>query len=141
MRLNLFKSIVSILVLFASGFIIAHAQNPPILLGDCKGLIGPPPCVEYNIRLCSSMNINISQISRVIIRNVLVVQMMVPSRLIRFAESSPPLIMPVDLSMPLALALRISEPNGLPQRDLITLITCARHNVAVVIYVPDIAHL
>jgi hypothetical protein len=62
MRLNLFKSTVYILVLFASGFIIAHAQNPPILLEDCKGLIGPPPCIEYNRRLCSWMNQDIADI-------------------------------------------------------------------------------
>src|SRR5689334_746073 len=53
MRLNLFKSIVSILVLFASGFIIAHADEE-LELGDCRGLNS---CEETAGTFCTSMGI------------------------------------------------------------------------------------
>lgn len=48
MRLNFFKSIVSILVLFASSFIIAHADET-IEIADCKALIR---CDESQGALC-----------------------------------------------------------------------------------------
>jgi len=48
MRLNLFKSIVSVLVLVASSFIIAHA-NEPIQLADC---IAAKTCTETQGALC-----------------------------------------------------------------------------------------
>ena len=40
MRLNLFQSIVSFLVLFASCFIIAHAEEHDVPFVGCKSLIG-----------------------------------------------------------------------------------------------------
>jgi len=58
MRLNLFKSIVSILVLFASGFIIAHADNEVSYVG-CKNL---NTCEVLEITFCSSLMINVHKI-------------------------------------------------------------------------------
>lgn len=58
MRLNLFKSIVFFLVLFASGFIIAHADQE-ISLGGCRYLIN---CREFNGTFCSSLSFYIYRV-------------------------------------------------------------------------------
>jgi len=58
MRLNLFKSIVSVLVLFASGFIIARADEP-IPIGGCRYLIN---CIETNATFCNSLSIYVRKV-------------------------------------------------------------------------------
>jgi hypothetical protein len=56
MRLNLFKSIVSVLVLSASSFIIAHADEDIEIpnckdasFRDCEETVGPALCQGLNI--------------------------------------------------------------------------------------------
>src|SRR5574341_250576 len=58
MRLNLFKSIVSFLVLFASGFIIAHADEEISYVG-CRYLIN---CNEFDATFCNSLSFYVRKV-------------------------------------------------------------------------------
>lgn len=59
MRLNLFKSIVSLLVLSASSFTIAHADTD-IPLTSCKSQL---TCQETNSTFCSAPNVYVNDIA------------------------------------------------------------------------------